>query len=105
MTTAALPARMTRPRRVLLGGVCAGLAEHLGARVVVVRLVMVGLALCGGAGILFYLWLWTFTPLEPADAEDAGVRRGFPVAIVLLAAAVIAMIVAQSTESTADAAP
>ncbi len=46
----------------LLAGVCGGLAAHLGVPTAVVRAVMVGLALMGGAGVLFYGWLWVTVP-------------------------------------------
>ncbi|HEY0260837.1 MAG TPA: PspC domain-containing protein [Lacisediminihabitans sp.] len=94
MTTAAAP-RITRPRRVVLGGVCAGLADHLRLRVSRVRLVMILLAFCGGAGILFYLWLWALTPLQPVDREDPDVvRRAAPVAVLLVVVAAIGLLVA-----------
>ncbi|MEB4615509.1 PspC domain-containing protein, partial [Leucobacter sp. M11] len=59
---------MTRSADRILGGVCAGLAAHLGAPVALVRLVMVVFALFGGSGVLFYAWLWATVPAE-AQAE------------------------------------
>lgn len=61
---------LTRPRDCVLGGVCRGLAAHLGWAPATVRWLVVGLSLCGGAGILLYLWLWALTPLEPADVTS-----------------------------------
>lgn len=59
MTTSAL----TRNRADgLIGGVCAGLAVHLGLPASWVRVGMVAFALLGGAGVLFYLWLWVLAP-------------------------------------------
>jgi signal transduction histidine kinase len=88
VTTLALRPALLRPRRVLLGGACAGLATHLDWPVSRVRLVMAALALAGGAGALLYLWLWALVPLEPADTDDAAeVRRAVPVAPLLAAAA------------------
>ncbi|KQV06275.1 ATP-binding protein [Leifsonia sp. Root112D2] len=103
---------LSRPRACLLGGVCAGLARHLGVSVVVVRLIMVGLALGAGAGILLYLWLWALVPLDGengvggtglggasrmnnADAASAGpVRRAVNVPWLLFSvAAVLAIVV------------
>ncbi len=57
--------RMVRPvqgpdRR--LGGVCAGLAEHLNLNVRHVRLAFVLASLGGGVGIVAYLFLWALTP-------------------------------------------
>jgi signal transduction histidine kinase len=65
--------RMVRPvhgRR--LGGVCAGLAEHLNLNVKHVRLAFI-LASLGGAGIVAYLFLWALTPqsLEVTQVADA----------------------------------
>ena len=53
---------MTRPRLRIIGGVCAGFAEHTGLPVNVVRVATVILAVCGGAGVLLYAWLWATTP-------------------------------------------
>ncbi|MCS5717992.1 PspC domain-containing protein [Herbiconiux sp. CPCC 205763] len=62
-------ATIVRPRLRVVGGVCAGVADHLGAPVAVVRTVAVLLALCGGAGILLYAWLWATTPVADAARE------------------------------------
>ncbi|MDF2093844.1 PspC domain-containing protein [Knoellia sp. 3-2P3] len=59
------PPRRTLHRPVegrVVAGVCAGLAEHLGAPVRLVRIVFVLLALPGGAGLAAYLFLWALTP-------------------------------------------
>lgn len=85
---------MARPRRVVVSGVGVGLAEHLGWPVATVRILLVGLALAGGAGILLYLWLWALTPLHPADADDSGVRRAVPGAAILVSFAGVAALVA-----------
>jgi signal transduction histidine kinase/phage shock protein PspC (stress-responsive transcriptional regulator) len=73
--------RLERPvqgRR--LGGVCAGLAEHLGLNVRYVRLAFVLASLGGGAGIVAYLFLWALTPQSLgtppiAGADAVGARR------------------------------
>ncbi|MFB2596428.1 PspC domain-containing protein [Herbiconiux sp. P17] len=62
-------ATIVRPRLRVVGGVCAGVADHLGVPVAVVRTVAVLLALCGGAGILLYAWLWATTPVADAARE------------------------------------
>jgi signal transduction histidine kinase/phage shock protein PspC (stress-responsive transcriptional regulator) len=54
--------RMIRPRLRLIGGVCAGFAEHTGLPVAAVRTGALLLTLCGGAGALLYAWLWATTP-------------------------------------------
>jgi signal transduction histidine kinase/phage shock protein PspC (stress-responsive transcriptional regulator) len=69
-TTAAI----VRPRLRIVGGVCAGVAEHIGVPATVVRTVAVLLALCGGAGILLYAWLWATTPVADA-ARDPRLRE------------------------------
>jgi phage shock protein PspC (stress-responsive transcriptional regulator) len=73
--------RMERPiqgRR--LGGVCPGLAEHLGLNVRHVRLAFVLASLGGGAGIVAYLFLWALTPqsletMPVAGADAVGASR------------------------------
>lgn len=62
---------MSRPRLRLIGGVCAGFAEHTGLSVGPVRVVAVLLAFCGGAGALLYAWLWATTPSDSADLGPA----------------------------------
>ncbi|MCB7136686.1 ATP-binding protein [Cellulosimicrobium marinum] len=68
---ATLPLR--RPERGRwVGGVCAGLAAHLGVPVGAVRLVMALLGLAGGAGIALYVFWWlTVPPGDPRAALDA----------------------------------
>lgn len=77
---------MTRPRDCVLGGVCAGLADHLGLPVHLVRWTLVLLCFAGGAGALLYGWLWAFTPLADAPEGDTRVHRAVPVAWLLFAA-------------------
>jgi len=75
---------LVRPRDAQVGGVCRALARHLGVPVGSVRAVLVLLSLAGGAGALFYLWLWALVPLAPAGSDEpAGVRHRAPVVIVL----------------------
>jgi signal transduction histidine kinase len=81
--------------------VAAGLAEHLGWSLPLVRILLVVGALAGGAGILFYLWLWALTPLRPADDDVAGVRRAVPGAAVLVALAAVAALVGAVVPRTA----
>jgi len=104
VTTAPLRPPLVRPRRVVVGGVCLALAKHLDVSVGRVRLLAVVLALCGGGGVLLYLWLWAFVPLEEADdSADDGVRRSAPATVVLLVVAALAALTFLSTglESTA----
>jgi signal transduction histidine kinase len=84
---------LVRRRECVLGGACEAVARHLGWQVTSVRWLCVAIALCGGAGVLLYLWLWALTPLEPAsDASDARVHRVVPVAWMLVAGAAVAAI-------------
>lgn len=58
----------------MLGGVCAGLAAHLGMPVLWVRIGMVLFGLLGGAGVILYIWLWVLVPSGGND-EFAPMRR------------------------------
>lgn len=69
---AALPPGSRRP--ALLGGVCAGLAAHLGLSVRQVRLAAVVTALAGGAGAILYLLLWVTVTGGDPWAEAWGTR-------------------------------
>ena len=71
-------ATLVRPRLRVLGGVCAGFAAHTGVPVHVVRSVTLLLAICGGAGVLLYAWLWATTPvsLDPSLAPPSARLQG-----------------------------
>jgi signal transduction histidine kinase/phage shock protein PspC (stress-responsive transcriptional regulator) len=62
--------------------VCAGLAEHFGVPVLVVRVLMVVLVAVGGVAIAVYALAWTFVPVAPGSARRAG--RWEPLRQVLL---------------------
>jgi signal transduction histidine kinase len=87
---------LVRPRRVVVGGVCLAVARHLDVSVGGVRALAVVLALFGGGGILLYLWLWAFVPLDenPADPDDepGAVRRSAPASLLLLVVAALGAI-------------
>ncbi|WP_380667322.1 PspC domain-containing protein [Saccharopolyspora griseoalba] len=71
----------------LLAGVCAGVAEHLGTRVLWVRIAFAVLCLGGGAGLLAYALLWVFVRQSPGSGRTATARerqQGF--AVLLLGA-------------------
>ncbi|MDH6181969.1 signal transduction histidine kinase [Microbacteriaceae bacterium SG_E_30_P1] len=104
MTTIERPA-LTRPRDVYLGGVCLGVAAHLGWSVRRTRMLALALAVAGGSGILLYLWLWAFVPLDPPepDAEPA-VRRRVPAAAVAIGIATVALAVVLSVAWSNDGA-
>ncbi len=100
MTTTLVPT-LTRPRRMAVAGVCAGVAAHLGWRESTVRLVFVGLTILGGAGILLYLWLWAFAPIEEAQGPDDAVSRSVPVAAILLGLGAVSAIVSVTLANVA----
>lgn len=85
------PARppLVRPRECVVAGVAEGLAHHLGAPVSAVRALLVVLALCGGAGILFYAWCWAFAPRA---AGDAPTTSSAPIAWILTCGAAIILL-------------
>ena len=73
--------RLRRPvEGRIVGGVCAGLADHLSQQVWHVRLAFVLATFLGGAGIVAYLFLWALTPqtldlLSPRTAPEAAARE------------------------------
>lgn len=103
MQTAAL----IRPRVRVIGGVCSGFADHTGFPVSAVRVSALILALCGGAGLLLYGWLWATTPVastksrlkstltapnapaEPSPADESDGQRRTPVTEILLGLALL----------------
>jgi len=48
-----------------LGGVCGGIGQSSGIAAWLWRLVFTFLVLCAGSGIVVYLLMWIFVPLEP----------------------------------------
>ncbi len=48
----------------MIAGVCAGIAQYLGADVTVVRIVMAALVVFGGVGIALYIAGWLLIPHE-----------------------------------------
>jgi signal transduction histidine kinase len=73
----ARPAAAARPRLYrsrgnrIIGGVAAGVAEHLGTPAWAVRLAFVVLTAAAGFGLVVYLLLWLLAPLQPADVAPA----------------------------------
>lgn len=58
-------------REPVLGGVAAGLAAHLGVRVLVVRAAFVVATVVGGSGLVFYAALWAMLPAGPPPSALA----------------------------------
>ena len=57
----------------VIGGVAAGVAQHLGIEPIVVRIAFVALTLAAGFGVVSYLLLWVLAPQE-VDAGSAPSR-------------------------------
>lgn len=83
---------LQRARESAVSGVAAGIARHLGAPVWTVRALFIVLALCGGAGVLLYLWCWAFMPAAPVQADGGALSRRVPVAWILITASVAALL-------------
>jgi signal transduction histidine kinase len=69
----AVPRLERRADQRLVGGVCAGLAEHLGIEVIVVR-VAFAVLIAAGVGVVAYVALWLLVPQreEPAGHRNVG---------------------------------
>ncbi|HAZ30971.1 TPA: hypothetical protein DCY65_05345 [Candidatus Acetothermia bacterium] len=74
--------RLYRSRSdALLGGVCGGIAVHLGVDPTLVRIVFAVLAVVSGIGILIYVLLWLIVPREgeteptPRDTVRSGAEE------------------------------
>jgi phage shock protein C len=62
--------RSTRNR--MLGGVCAGLGDHLDVDPSVIRLIWVAVTILSiGIGIIVYIIAWIIVPVEPDGGETA----------------------------------
>lgn len=67
------PPALCRPRdNRMLAGVAGGIARYAGVDVTVVRIVLVVLAIVGGAGIPLYLAGWLLIPEEGSEQSIAG---------------------------------
>jgi signal transduction histidine kinase/phage shock protein PspC (stress-responsive transcriptional regulator) len=80
MRTAVPRPPLTRGSDRMIAGVCAGLANHLGWPVRMVRIGMVVAALAGGAGVVFYAWLWILVPTADESARRNARRPASPIA-------------------------
>jgi phage shock protein C len=60
---------MLDKRHKKIAGVCAGFARYIGVDVTLVRVLWLGIAICGGVGFFVYLAAWIVIPsdfgLEP----------------------------------------
>ena len=80
MNTVPVRPPLVRGEDRLVAGVCSGLARHLGVRVDAVRWIMAATAILGGAGIVFYAWLWIMVPTAAEAAKRAARRPASPIA-------------------------
>ena len=80
MTTPPARPPLVRSSDRVIAGVCAGLANHLGWPVRMVRIGMVVAALAGGAGVAFYAWLWIMVPTADENARRNARRPASPIA-------------------------
>ncbi len=80
MTTVPSRPPLARSSDRVIAGVCAGLADHLGWPVRMVRIGMVVAALAGGAGVAFYAWLWIMVPTADESARRYARRPASPIA-------------------------
>lgn len=76
-STETQPPRSTRPvNGAWIGGVCAGLADHLGWSVLVLRVLFVVVGAIGLSGVLVYLLLWLAMPQAVAQRRAPGLESG-----------------------------
>ena len=55
---------LVRPRRRVIGGVCAALADRFGTSPTVIRILFIASCLLPGPQILLYIALWVILPSE-----------------------------------------
>lgn len=80
MTTVPVRPPLVRSSDRMIAGVCSGLAAHLGWPVRMVRLGMAVAALAGGAGLVFYAWLWIMVPTADEAVRRNAKRPASPIA-------------------------
>jgi signal transduction histidine kinase/phage shock protein PspC (stress-responsive transcriptional regulator) len=80
MTTAPIRPPLVRRSDRFIAGVCSGLAAHLGWPVRNVRVGMALACLAGGAGVVFYGWLWIMVPTADESARRQARRPASPIA-------------------------
>src|ERR671921_337219 len=80
MTTVPVRPPLVRRSDRFIAGVCSGLAAHLGWPVRNVRVAMVLASLAGGAGVVFYAWLWIMVPTADESARRQARRPPSPIA-------------------------
>jgi signal transduction histidine kinase len=89
------------PENKILAGVAAGLAEHLGVRTVIVRVVFIGLFVANGLGALLYVAFWAVLPTVKVPAKRRR-RVGVPQVMGLSALAAGAIILRAQVDGFGD---
>ena len=80
MTSPAPRPPLVRSGDRMIAGVCNGLAAHLGWPVKYLRIGMLLAAFAGGAGLVFYAWLWILVPTADEGARRAARSPASPIA-------------------------
>ena len=80
MTSPAQRPPLFRSGDRMIAGVCSGLAAHLGWPVKYLRIGMALATLAGGAGFVFYAWLWVLVPTADEGARRAARPPASPIA-------------------------
>lgn len=98
MTTAASGSRRLyrRPDRGLVGGVAAGIGEHIGMRPRLVRIIFALLVTAGGMGLALYGAYWIVLPTAP-DARRSRIPNWLEYLLAIGAGVVAVLIVAHAT--------
>lgn len=96
LTPDGIPRLVRRRDASIVGGVAAGIADHLRVPVLAVRVAFALMAVIAGAGVLAYALLWIFVPQGRAGSSDGpwarsgtGVERRQAVGIAALGLAVM----------------
>ena len=98
MTTTAPPERPVLLRRSqgrAIGGVCTGLAAHLGVGVLPVRAAFLVMTIAGGSGVLAYAVFWVVLPLEDGPPPSGPLRIGWSEIAVLAGLVVTGLLLLQ----------
>lgn len=98
---------LARPRASVLGGVSVALADHMEWSVALVRCSFVVTTVLGGAGILFYAWLWVLTPVRSvagADDQSRVTHRINPVPLFLVSGILAGLVAVVQVASNAPSA-
>lgn len=87
-----LPRLFRDPGNRVLGGVAAGLAQHLGAPVMAIRIAFFALALTDGLGAILYTAFWAVLPLS-AQAPKRNIRQLVPFVALGVGIAILSLLV------------